>query len=432
MKMRPLFLLCGLSATAWAQTPVDAPMAIFGLPQLLHRATGHNLVTFEARTKREKAALAEREALAGLLPTLSLEGSADTTVTSQAGIFLRQPIYANGSRLRALKIAGRERERLELLEKQALENLSLELLRAFVSASSLARSKAATERRRSLLETQFDLMSRQYRQGLKTRRDFQRLETERERVQLQILRSAENLNEAFQAIEVLVGDPTLELGEANLKLLRAEDLTTRGSWPNTPSSFDPSKENLELRSLALAVEIAELQVAEARREYWPQLFADATLTYGSSGFLGRDRQSWGAQDDFRSFAGLTLKWTLWDWGATQSRVGKARLESAAESRRESQRVLALENSFSRLLAKAQRQERAVTVQRKIRDMENEIFVDMNKEYREGRAGYLDLITTLDRSVQADLDYENEAFDAFSATAELLSLKGALHEAILKF
>jgi outer membrane protein TolC len=442
MKMRPLFLFALMSfggANALAieaettSTPAAEPAdAALSLAHLLRTATAHNLAAIEARAQRERAEASETIALSSMLPQLSLEGGADTDSVSSGGIYLRQSLLDSGSRWRAHRIAQRELEQAKLLEKQALESLTLELLRAYVRVSSVARSMAATERRQSLLETQFDLMSRQYRQGLKTRRDFQRLETERERVALQILKSRETLNESFQALEVLVGDPTLDLNPSTLHLLRAEELAEHKDWPPIPSEFDPARDNLNLRAAALSLEAADLRVAEARRLYWPQISAQASLSYASSGFLGSEAQAWSRNDDLRTYAGLSLKWVLWDWGANSASVAQARIGRSLVERQSAQKKLVIEHSFEDLRARAQRQERAVAVQRKVRDMEAEIFLDMNKEYREGRAGYLDLITTLDRSVQAELDYENEALDAFTATAELLSLKGDLHDAVLKF
>jgi outer membrane protein TolC len=403
-----------------------------GLGELLNLAETSNLSIREGKLARERSEAAFVGARSLVLPRLLVEStgsydSKDSLWASSAQLVLRQNLYDGGQSWSSFSRSRLGRERAIIGERRAREKMALAVLKAFALCSRLERNRAASRRKLVLLESQFDLVRRQFRQGRKTQRDYQLLEAELERGRLGVESVENEVFAAYRQLESTVGATDAPIDVSSLEVISVERILALKHWIDTDKSFNPESQSLELNSLKLEVEDRNLNLAQARREYWPVLSLNASAAYGSNSFVGPGASAWGDRDGTNFGVGLQLNWTLWDFGGVPSRVAQARVDKSLEELRFEQRKLELVGEHRTLTQNVERQSRVLEVQQRIRDLERRSFRDIEREYREGRSTYLDLITGLERDVQAELNFENEAYAYFVALAELLELKGTLYD-----
>lgn len=428
MLRRAVLLMIVLSVHAVSRAQENK----LGLGKLLSLAEKSNLSVQEAKLSRDRAEASVVVARSALLPRLLVESagtysSSEPAWSSSGQLVLRQSLYDGGKAWSSLSRGRLARERAVIEEKRAREKMALAVLKAFALCSRLERNRVASRRKLELLESQFDLVRRQFRQGRKTQRDYQLLEAELERGRLGVENVENELFAAFRQLEATVGVGGASSDLLGLDFIGVERILSLKKWVDAEAAFNPESQSLELSSLRLEVEDRGLSVAEARREYWPVLSLNASAAYGSNSFVGPGAGSWGDRDASNLGVGLQLNWTLWDFGGVPARVAQARVDKSLEELRYHQKKLELASEHRTLLQNIDRQSRVLTVQQRIRDLERRTFRDIEREYREGRSTYLDLITGLERDVQAELNFENEAYSYFIALAELLELKGILYD-----
>jgi outer membrane protein TolC len=401
------------------------------LGDLIEQAERNNLSLAEGRAQREQAEADVTLSRSEFLPKLLVESSASyvssgETWGSSGALVLRQNLYDGGQSWSNFWRSRIVRERAELLERGALETMSLEVLKAWVNCSRLERNRASTRRKLELLEVQVDSARRQYRQGRKTQRDYQLLVAELERSRLRVASLEDATFQAYRDLEKAVGSSQISFDAKSIELLTVDRVLALKNWAASERGFSPDQESLELRALKLGVEDTELALSQTRRSYWPVLSANASASYGSSSFVGPGATPWSENDGTQLGVGLQLSWTLWDFGGTPARVAQARVARSLAEKRYAQKKLDLENDHKVLARGLERQAKALDLQKKIRDLERASFADIERSYREGLSTYLELITALDRDVAAEQGFEDEVFSYFVSLAQLMQLKGALH------
>ena len=191
-----------------------------GLGDLVSLAEKDNFGVNESRIGSSRAESNFVQSRASLLPKLLIESSAsytgrDNSVNgdtlpgqtwgSSASLVLRQNFYDGGQNWTAFERSQLSRSQARLTEKLARESMTLAVLRAFSECSHLDRIRLASKRKLDLLEQQFELARRQYRQGRKTQRDYQLLEAEVERSRLELEGLDSNIFAAYRELEKVVG-----------------------------------------------------------------------------------------------------------------------------------------------------------------------------------------------------------------------------------
>jgi outer membrane protein TolC len=432
--MGGLFLALAASAEKAA-----APSAL-NLKALLERASAKNLNLVQSRSVREKAENSVTIARSSLLPSLTLSSSFDYTKrltgvsditpwTSEGTVAVQQTLFKNGTLWRSYLFSAKELDQARLQEKLAHEEFALGLVKAFAQSSLLGQKFHSSQRKEKLLELQHDIVKRQYMQGLKTQRDFHRLDAEMERSRLQRAQSEEAYQASLRGLEILVGDEDFRIAPESLEPLLSDKILQESRW-TAAAPPDLGKQNSEVQILDLGVQKAELTQREADWGMWPQLDVHAGVQYGSGQFVGPDRVAWGDNDGTQFVAGLTLKWALWDWGARSAARAKARSDSLVAERARDQRSLEVTRHYENLAATLERLKRSLPIDRKIRDLEHTNFAEIQKEYRLGQANYLDLITALDQDVNSENSFEEQASQYFQTIAEIKKLNGELYDSIL--
>jgi|GEM_PF-5025925 len=427
--MKTLAMILTLTIAASGQA------ASLDLGDLIGLAEKGNFTMIEGRLNNESSRAGFSVARSAILPRLGIDSSTSYSSrtdsggerwASSAALVLSQNFYDGGQSWSALEQSRVTREQAALSEQRARETMSIEVVRAYATSSRLARNRVAASRKLKLLEEQFDLVRRQFRQGRKTQRDYQLLEAELERSRLE-LESVENeIFESFRNLEKVVGSPATPLDPTTVQLLTIDQIMALKDW-YSKSALNAEEESLDLKIQKLGVRSSEIALQQARREYWPRLYLNGTASYGSRDFVGPGAVGWTQNDGTNLGVSLQLNWTLFDWGGVPAQVSQAKSRSLLEEKRFEQRKLEVISESRVLENNVQRQTRILEVQKKIRDLERVSFREIEREYREGRSEYLDLISALERDIRAEQSFENEVFSYFVSLAELLELKGKLYD-----
>ncbi|HVJ63696.1 MAG TPA: TolC family protein, partial [Bdellovibrionota bacterium] len=418
--------------------PSESPTAtktVYKIADLVSLAETNNFELTKNRTEYDKAEADVDTARSKLLPKLSLESTnlyrfePSTQWTSQTGLVIEQTLFNGGKDWMEFARGQAKRDRLKLSAQHAKEVMSLEVIKALAECSASENQLSAARKKLALLEQQFDIVNRQFRQGLKNQRDYQLLEADVELQRLSVEKLQGEAYTVYRDLEKVIGAEGMGLDESKVTLLTGEKILQLAQWKLEQITYNPGQESLELKALAREVDERELAYNQARLQYVPTLSLLASATYGTHTYLGTSNTTnpWRENLGWNSAVGVNLSWTLWDWGGVPAKVAWARADKVLEETRLNQKKVDVKSDFRSLKQSIERQLRILEVRSRVRDLEQRSFDNIQKEYREGRAGYLDLINALNRSVDSETNFQIEALSYFTSVAELFKLKGSLYD-----
>src|SRR5207244_3240395 len=95
--------------------------------------------------------------------------------------------YDNGASITRYDIAKHQAERAQLEFEQARDQQLLKIAQAYLTWAQSLRDLEVEKSKYSLLRRQFGVLEAQYKQGLKTKRDVLRIQTEISRLDIDVL-----------------------------------------------------------------------------------------------------------------------------------------------------------------------------------------------------------------------------------------------------
>jgi outer membrane protein TolC len=278
---------------------------------------------------------------------------------------------------------------------------------------------------RQILTAQFKQTERQFRQGLKTSRDYQRMRAELKRLELQDTSKAFRNADVIHQISELSGMDTEQLqtrGAANLQKLpdSGAKLVAQLMHGTGPSVQD------ELDRLKLERARAEAQRADHLRIY-PEVKFTLSAQYGSTGYIPEFEDNFSANLRPSWSAIVSINHELWDWGVRRARAQagwesfRAEEIKLDESRRGRQAVRQLRQIKLSELAK--QYDLAVELLK----LEQSNFDVVQSEFRQGKLSYLDMITALRELSSARRQRFDFYFQIVDQLAEIHFAEGNLDE-----
>lgn len=350
-------------------------------------------------------------------------------VTSSAFLQSTWSLYDNGTSFRNYRISALELKKAEADQTVARDKVSFEILSRYTQHLLVRRQREITERKLLMLQNQYRTTERQFRQGLKTVRDYQRLQTDLERARLSLLRLDDQTRDTFEELQRYLGRPDLLSSPEQLAIVKAADLLSL--FLQKTSNFAFAAEQVpEVKSAGYTAETLKIKVREAAAPLWPTVNLSASAGYGSDGFT-QPGERWQDNERFFTNGQLKLAWTLFDWGGNHSQYRAAIIDESLADLNFRQAKVNAQTNFSRELRQAERQKKSLLVTRSIFEIERKTYLNIESEYRDGRAAYLDLINSLDRQAQAEIDLEQETTSYALVLAESLKLMGGLYESLAK-
>lgn len=335
------FLLAALAGPLAAQVNADgAPNDL----RVVYRAALDNNHHYQAALDEYRAtAEAKPQALARLLPRLSLEGQYNRIRRSIDGNFygvqdverediynryaygasLLQPIYRR-ELLLGLDRAELEVSRARLRLTAARHNLMVRSAEAYFGMLSAQDDLTLIRAEKAAIERQYEQTQGRFDSGLIAETDLQAVEAQRDSVLAEEI-AAENTVEIAQTrLELLTGRSIERIAslpeDANLPPMENENLQ---SW-----LAKADQHNLDLLAATVGLRLAELDTTIARSARLPTLDL-----VGSHLYFDADDGVTGEREDEESRIGLMLTIPLYEGGMVSSRVrqAQARAESQAHT-----------------------------------------------------------------------------------------------------
>lgn len=418
-----------LTLTVHAADPQGA-----SLSRLARLAEENSPVIRKQRAFLEQAELELKNARSQFLPWVSLESNLGPTGsdpsepdkqtniwTSNAILKATEKLYDNGESItnykRALNTVEQKRIEFEL-ERDAH---FLKLAGTFYDWSSAWQDRRISENKRDLLRRQFNILEAQYKQGLKTKRDVLRIETEVRRLQIDLLRKDNELEVLIQRLCAQAGiDPeTLKQAGIETEEARIDAPIPMGPWPELKVADHRRAKIFERRSRD-----AELQSRLKERSYLPQVFLTGEVSAGYYNFyeantFNTDFWGWSTM--------LTLKYTLWDWGTQSRDLQIARINERHVKADNEQEALDLNIELRDVWLKLREYAESAKMTKELLTLEQQSYNILEAEYRNGRTTYLDLITNLNSLIDARSRYASNFFSLKKQQATYAYHKGTLYE-----
>ena len=388
-------LLCALLLAAASPAPLTLDDAI----RLAHEA---NAKLPQAALERDSAEEKIREARAERWMKVAIDGDFlyappggyDPVVTNAGEARLqltaKQPLLDGGARRAAIAKAGADRDAATARYRVAEKDLDVEVTSRF---AELVEAGDEAEARRGGIER----LSR-YRTTLESRK------ASGQGVAADLLKTDVRL--ASDEADAIDADARAEEARTELNVLmgRAPESPLTVVAPPIPAAAPPasgpppaSPEVREAEALARGAD-ADVVAAEAERK--PHLFASA-----DAGWWGSDTTRWSI-DRWRQDAGFSLgmqvSWLLWDFGASDARLARARIEGR-RARLEivaREREAALQRAKARATAEALR--RQIDVLTRAAPAARDSWLEAESRYRGGAASALEVIDAYAAAIDASI------------------------------
>jgi outer membrane protein TolC len=391
-----ILFLCGLLLAAVPPTPMTLDEAL----RLAHEA---NARLPQAVLERESAEEKIREARAERWMKVAIDGDFlyappggyDPVVTNageaRLQITAKQPLLDGGARRAALSKAAADRDAATARYRVAEKDLDVEVTSRF---AELVEARDEAEARRGGLEN-----LRRYRTSLESRK------SSGQAVAADLLKTGVRI--ASDEAELIDAEARAAEARAELNVLmgRLPDAPLSVAAPPIPAAVPSlsaalppdAPEVLEAEALARGAG-ADVRTAEAERR--PHLFASA-----DAGWWGADTTRWSI-DRWRRDAGFSLgvqvSWLLWDFGASEARIARARIEE----RRARLEILArgreaaLQRAKAAAAAEALRRE--IDVLTLAEPAARDSWLEAESRYRGGAASALEVIDAYGAAVDASI------------------------------
>lgn len=393
----------------------------------LENAPGR-LLADEARASTEDS---ERAARGGLFPSLTAKsahgfagvnpGSTTTEPwSSAASLEMSVPLYDNGQSWRTLRTArlASQSARLEAIE--SVQQLGLDVIRAYYDLSYRGYSLEAVKSRRDTLSKQFRLADSLYRQGLRTKVDVRRFEIQDQRAALELRQAEAEMQRSVAKLQALLGFQD-GVGPSFVPVSLEAPRNTAATVESTPLKV----EDLRARQIAaIKVEISREGYEGERRTLWPQLSLNGDASYGWANYLGNTT----APDPSLSWSALaSLNFVIFDGGIRRANSSKA-LHALRSSELSLAKVDAdLKSQMTGLEIDLQLLRGNLEANRQLRLLEEENYAVLEARYRDGKTNYLDLIDGLQSLLRARLGEYSGTSDFRLKEAEKLFYEGRIHE-----
>ena len=345
--------------------------------------------------------------------------------TSQTTLSLTQNIYDNGETNTKYKIAtlSEKQALLTLLEQK--NKLSLDIISQFLTFSLNSKLVDIQEKQFGMMTKQYQSVSKDFYQGLKTKKDFLRFKTQVNRIEISLNTAKNNLEKSRLSLLKLMG-----LSAENTEAFRFIPVDLEKIKSQSSTEKVNSKQHYFYRHADLQNEINDLNYRLVQRKTWPEIFFSAAASYGSSNYVNSN-QNFTDNDAVSWNALITLKYNFFDWGLRSRDADVAFLKNKIQGNDIRVSLFAIDAIIKELDLNRQQAVRNYNLASDLLRLEKDNLGFLQTEYRNGKVQYLDLVTGYDNLADAEIKFYSAATELESVKYTTLYHQGRLYEEILK-
>jgi len=426
--------------TARAQEPAapaaPTPTTTLTLREALRRALEANPSNLTARSEVTTAEAQIRQIRSSILPQVDFEGQGtrnseevsfnadgfESTILPENDwnfrVILRQPVYAGGREIKALRQSRLNLGNAELGVRQSEDVV---LLGTAADYLAVAQGDALIEVEKQNLElagrrrTQSQAF---YEAGEVTRVDVLRAEADIKGVERALAAAQQSRDNAASRLRLDLALDEMPAGQITVESPQID-------FPPRPQAEELIRLALdtrpEVRQAAIAFEIAELEVAKQRAARLPVVTAEAAYTSQKSNF---------PSDQYGSFS-LNLDVPIFDSGEVSARVALAREQQRRAEIALAERKRAVREDVIRALVNQQTAEKSLALaQDELAAAEAE-YNQSFELYRAQESTSLDLQGAEASVAEARRAVVNSTLDRYAAELNIWSAIGILKDVVLK-
>jgi outer membrane protein len=445
MQKRPRFFLLPVIFTAivFFRIPFARAQPTFSLnlPQAIDYASTHSpqyltaLKEIEIRTRTRKNSVAsffpslDGSISQGLSGTYSSLSSPSNLFFGSIGLTLTENIYDNGKTIWGLKSAKWNEERAKIELEKAKNQLALQVAQAFYQFSLASQTAAIKAKQAELLREQFKTGEVQYRQGMKTRRDYLRFRARVQRADISLISAENDLKTSVLKLENSIGVEAGNIGKNTVTFTPMTSKREKITFPSEPPSLE---KHYEKRIQKIAEKINEVPVRLALRQFLPRANLSAGAGFGSGTSSGAPlSNAYTSSPTFQWNLTFSISGNLLDWGVLRRDWAKAELSRDQSNLSLQQTLMNTSTTLQTLMLDLKRTEQNYQLTQELLNSEEEAFSIINEEYRQGRSSYLDLTTALDSLFDARLSFASIYFSALDKKSQYHYHQGDLYETLTR-
>lgn len=416
-------------------------LTLFNLPAQASPLTLKDAATYALQhspqldSSQRQALIAEDERLnarAAFLPSLDLtsshglarsypSSSKHEPWSSSFSLSLSETLYDNGESITKHRISLLQEELAHEALLRDRDRLLFDVATAYYQHAVARKGLEIQQEQHAVLKLQVELVKESYKQGVKSRKDYLRFQTQLNRSDIDLLSARVNVQKTELALRRVLGVP---LGTAE-----GLDFAVDESRPG-PLRFAEVKleGHRDSRMAALQRRVADLNSELARRKLWPEVGVITAANYGSSDYLNtglrvheNDKLAWSAL--------LTVKYNLLDWGVRRRNTEIAASRAQIRANELELELLALREEVDKLTVDLRKLQESFQLTDELFKLEKANLALITNEYRQGKVQYLDYINALQNFASAKSSYYSSLFDLKRAVLGRRYHEGTIHEAI---
>jgi outer membrane protein TolC len=311
---------------------------------------------------------------------------------------------------------------LVLQALQTRDTLFQQIATEYYTYSLNLKVSEAQQRQLEILQKKLRSVRGQFREGMSPKKDFLRFKTQVQRSEIEVLTARLNIDKSLLELQRMLGAPT----GSNLAFQPMEPLVDA---PKIPGEPPPVERAYEHRIASREVKLGALQVAQAKRDYWPNVNLAGGLSYANPNYLNSP-YGFNANRQLVASVELQLSFNLWDWGQRRDNIALARntenvyensLRTAENQVRADTRTLML--TLTQLKAN-------YALSEELLSSEETTYEVILRDYEEGRVQYLDLINSLSSLLDAKLKVYTSYFEVLKGLTRYHYYNGSLYETLI--
>jgi outer membrane protein TolC len=421
----------------WAAPPAQAAADGLRLEDAVQYALKHSPRVAKAEVGTVLADLNRQQVHARMLPSLDLTTSQGFSKTlpqgpppvpptfGQASLALTETLYDNGETLKQTEIAERNEDIARLSALKTRDDTVLDVTRAFYNLSQQDLLLTIKRQQLDLLTKQLRQVDVQFHQGLKTKKDFQRFQSQVQRATLDVM-GAETAKRSA-AIDLLraMGAPEGDQ-QLTFRMLQPEDALALD--PVIPAAVPPLSKSYVFRIAELQDQASNGLVEIARRRNLPVVTLGGGVTYQNPDYIGALGPAW-VPDSVNWQVTLGITYNIWDNGTRRRDIDIATNNRISQDQDSRDSLVQLNADIRTLMATLGSLKATFLLNKQLMALEQETFNNLEVDYRQGKVAYLDLVTGFSDLLNAKVDFFSTYISILSSLAQYRYYEGTIYDSV---